>query len=230
MMDKKALVASTLFLVSIPVAFASTGIGAMDTVLGIIGNFFNFTALENENVQIGFLRIMIFIALFTISYFALKKATIFKDNNGKPAKVVGFVFSLIGAFLMPTSWLIATGGGITFLMSSIVFLLMFWGLTWVAVWYMKSNWVLNLFGIILLFLLLSLLGQWGDIVGLSDGGGYVLSSSTSTAPISTATVPADPPPQEPDGGATDEDGFPLNREGLVDPNQIQRGDPGPRLV
>lgn len=167
-MKKQGLFAvlGTFSLVLVPsaLAFESTGLGALDRVIEILAGIFSITVLGNEMVQIGFLRFLLFVALFAVMYKALNGVS--RIFDAKTAKIVSLVFAIIGVFLMPTSWLLATGGTITFVVSSLVFVLIFWGLSYVAVGVLKKGWMLHIFGLVLLFLLLVMLGQWSAMVGL----------------------------------------------------------------
>ena len=186
------LVAAVLGILSIPIVYASTGVGMMDNVLNMIGNFFNISAFENELVQIGFLRIGLFIIMFTIAYYSLKRAAVLGENGGKPAKVIAFVFAAIAAFMMPTPWLLATGGTITFVMSSLIFVLLFWGLAWVAIKELRGDWIKNLFGLLLLIMLSMLIVQWAIMV---DVGGQFGSSQSRGSVGYAVPAPAQPTPQ-----------------------------------
>ena len=145
-------------------AFQPSGIGALDRVIEIIAGIFNVTILGNDVVQVGFLRFLLFVALFAVMYKALNGVS--KVFDAKTAKIVALVFAIIGVFLMPRNWLLATGGTITFVVSSLVFVLIFWGLSYVAVAVLKKGWLFNGMGLILLFLLLMMLGQWSTMVGI----------------------------------------------------------------
>jgi hypothetical protein len=94
----------------------------------------------------------------------LKKSKIF-DN--KTSGIISFAFSMIGVFMMPTRWLMATGGIITAIMSSFIFLLIFIGGAYLAMFKLRPEndkdnlgWVKNMIGLILLFFLLFLLDAW----------------------------------------------------------------------
>lgn len=151
-------------------SFVRTGISPLNRAVEMIANLFNIEVLRNEAVQVGFLKFMIFVVLFAVSNFALKQTKIF---DAKTAGIISFAFSMIGTFMMPHTWLLATGGLITVVMSSIIFIGFFWGLAIVAVFVLrkkgeddKMGWIKNLLGILLLFLLLFLLDEWAMVVGL----------------------------------------------------------------
>jgi hypothetical protein len=161
------LVLLMLFLIPSALAYGRTRIIALDRGIEMISNVFNIQVLENNSwVQEGFLKFMIFIVLFAVSHFGLKKANIL-DN--KTSGIVSFAFSMIGVFMMPTDWLMATGGVITAIMSSFVFLLIFVGGGVVAMFVLKPKdendpmgWLKNLLGLMLLFFLLFLIQVWAD--------------------------------------------------------------------
>ncbi|MBN2459716.1 hypothetical protein JXB28_05515 [Candidatus Woesearchaeota archaeon] len=153
-----------------------TGVSPLNKAIEMIANLFNIQALQNnQTVQEGFLKFMIFVVLFAVSNFSLTKIKgIFDEAQGKKtAGIISFAFSMIGTFMMPTEWLLATGGLITVIMSSIIFLGFFWGLAIVAVFVLRKKgeddnmgWIKNLMGVILLLLLLFLLDEWAQMVGL----------------------------------------------------------------
>jgi hypothetical protein len=151
-------------------AAGRTGISPLDNSFELIGRLFNVQALRNPYVQEGFLKFMLFIVLFAVSNFALNK--VFNRDGGniqgrKVAGIVSFSFSMIGIFMMPTNWLNVTGGMVTAIMSSFVFILIFYGGIYAAMVILKPNddskapgWLMNLLGILLLFLLIALLELW----------------------------------------------------------------------
>ncbi|KYK26028.1 hypothetical protein AYK26_01110 [Euryarchaeota archaeon SM23-78] len=169
----KHLFYSLSLIILIPQVFAygRTGVSPLDRGIEAIGRLFNIEVLRsNTFVQEGFLKFILFVVLFAVANMALKKTKIF-DN--KTAGIVSFAFSIIGVLLMPTEWLLATGGLITVVMSSIIFLGFFIGLGWVAMFVLRkkgeddrSGWLKNLLGLALLFLLLFLLDEWALFVGL----------------------------------------------------------------
>jgi hypothetical protein len=159
-------------------AWGRTGISPLDGAFEIIGRLFNIQALKNSYVQEGFLKLMLFVVVFAVSNMILTKVFT-KGNNPQGKKVAGivsFAFSMIGIFLMPTAWLNVTGGVVVAVMSSLIFLLIFYGGMYVAMAYLKPadegtdpknqlkapGWFLNLLGILLLFFLLGLLSIWQD--------------------------------------------------------------------
>lgn len=152
-------------------AYGRTGVSPLDKGIEAISNVFNIQILRtNESVQTGFMMFMIFIVLFAVSNMALKRVKFF---DKKTAGIVSFAFSAIGVFMMPKEWLMATGGLITALMSSVIFLMVFIGLSVVAVFTLrpkgdddKMGWLKNLLGLILLLLLLFLLDEWAAFVQL----------------------------------------------------------------
>ncbi|HJX05619.1 MAG TPA: hypothetical protein VJ461_02835 [Candidatus Nanoarchaeia archaeon] len=174
----KYLFLSLLLIILTPNAFGysvRTGISPLNSAIEMISNLFNIEVLRNNTtVQLGFLKFCIFIVLFAVSFFSLRKTKIFDDAQGKKtAGIVSLAFSLIGTFMMPQEWLLATGGLITVIMSSLIFLGFFWGLAIVAVFILRKKdendrmgWIKNLMGLMLLLLLLFLLDEWAVVTGL----------------------------------------------------------------
>ena len=113
-----------------------TGISPLDTGIEALSDLFNIQALNNSYIQEGFLKFAIFIVLFALSFYSL--GYVFDKGGGNPqgkktAGVISFAFSMIGVFMMPREWLMATGGTITAVMSSLVFVGVFFGGAYVAV-------------------------------------------------------------------------------------------------
>ena len=150
---------------SVLAARLGTGISPLDRGIEVISGVFNIEVLKNnEYVQIGFMKFMIFVVLFSVSNAALKKVKGIFDK--KTAGIVSFAFSMIGVFMMPTRWLMATGSLITAIMSALIFLGFFIGLSYVAVFKLKKNWLQHLLGILILLFLLFVLDEWALFTGL----------------------------------------------------------------
>ena len=171
------IVYSIILCMMIPSAFAygRTNIQALDRGIEMISSVFNIRVLENNSfVQEGFLKFMIFIVLFAVSNYGLKATKVFdKDGGKKTVSIIAFAFSMIGVFMMPTRWLEATGGVITAIMSSFVFILIFIGGAWVAMFTLKPKgdddkmgWLKNLLGFLLLLFLLFMLDAWAIFTGM----------------------------------------------------------------
>jgi hypothetical protein len=172
-----------------PANALGTSITVLDRAIVMISSLFNIESLQsNSYIQEGFLKFALFVVTFSVSFLSLQKAQIFKDAQGKKsAGVVALAFSLIGVFMMPHEWLLATGGAITTIMSSLIFLGFFIGTSIVAVFVLrpksgddKVGFAKNIIGLLMLFLLLSLLDEWALFVGLpvdagvSVGGSFVI--------------------------------------------------------
>ncbi len=164
---KKVLFGILLSISSIPFVSALDIAGSMDKGFNLIGDFFYITAFDNYIVQVGFIRIMLFVAMFAIMYAAFKSAgEKLKWMDNKTAKIVSFVFAMLGVFLMPEAWLMATGGAITALVSSIFYLMIMLGGGYIAVRSLRTNWATNLMGIVLILALIALVEVWANFVGL----------------------------------------------------------------
>jgi hypothetical protein len=167
-------------MIFVPAAAVSTGVTPLDKGISLVSGLFDIRAFENSMVQEGFLKMMIFIVLFAVSYRALQiqQKGIFSGDQGKKTSiVVSFAFSMIGVFLMPTKWLMITGGAITAIMSSVIFIIIFWGGAFLAVKTLSSSgkddkfgWTKNLMGFLLILLLLMLLDVWIVFTGLPKAG------------------------------------------------------------
>ncbi|MBN2051984.1 hypothetical protein JW756_00600 [Candidatus Woesearchaeota archaeon] len=163
----KYLFFSLLLIITVPGVFAytsRTGISPLNRAIEMISNLFNIEVLKNnQTVQIGFLKFMLFIVLFSVANMSLKKVKFFEH---KTAGIVSFAFSMIGVFMMPYEWMLATGGLITVIMSSAIFLGFFLGLSYLAVFKFNKNWLQNLIGLLILLLLLFLIDEWALVTGL----------------------------------------------------------------
>jgi len=164
---KKVLFGILLSIISIPFVSAFDIAQSMDRGFTVIGDMFYISAFDNPAVQIGFIKIMLFIAMFAVMFAAFKSAgEKLKWMDVKTAKIISFVFSFLGVFLMPTSWLMATGGTIVALVSSIIYLSVMLGGGYLAVRTLRKNWAMNLIGIVLILALLALVEVWANFVGL----------------------------------------------------------------
>ena len=166
------LVFSLLSAIAIPGVSAYTGISPLDGAMTLIATLFNLPSLQNPAIQEGFLKFMLFVVLFAISNFGLMKAFDKAGNNAqgrRAANIIAFAFSMIGIFMMPTFWLRATGGVITAIMSSFVFILIFWGGAWLAMKVLTGDKLKDLFGVSLLLFLLFLVGVWANVTNLPTG-------------------------------------------------------------
>lgn len=165
---KRVLFGVLLSFTSIPFVSALSLSDSMDRGFTLIGDFFYITAFDNPIVQIGFIRIMLFVAMFAIMYAAFKSAgEKLKWMDAKTAKIVSFVFAMLGVFLMPEAWLMATGGTLTALVSSIFYLMIMLGGGYIAVRMLRGNLVANLMGVVLILALMALVEVWANFVGLA---------------------------------------------------------------
>lgn len=161
---KPVFILLTLLIMPSALAYtARTGITPLNTAIEMISNLFNIEVLKNAYIQEGFLKFALFIFLFAVTNMALKKVKIF---DKKTAGIVSFAFSMIGVFMMPTPWLMATGGLITVIMSSLIFLGFFIGLAYLAMFKLRKNWIENMLGLLLLMFLIFMIGQWSIYTGL----------------------------------------------------------------
>lgn len=164
---KRVFLTLVLSILSIPFAFAFDISNTLDRGFTMIGDFFYISAFDNPIVQIGFIRIMLFVAMFAVMYSAFKSAgEKLKWMDNKTAKIVSFVFAMLGVFLMPESWLMATGGSITALVSAMFYLLIIGGGGYIAVRSLRGNLIANLMGIVLILALIAFVEVWANFVGL----------------------------------------------------------------
>ena len=91
-----------------PSAFAlrtlRTGYSPLDRGFEVIGNVFNIKILErNEFVRVGIAKFLLYIIVFTLVHYALRK----KFDN-RPATVIAAAFSAF-IFFLPRVWFTTTG-------------------------------------------------------------------------------------------------------------------------
>src|SRR3989338_200092 len=113
-MKKPIITAILASLALIPAAQAaiSTGVSPLDGAIRMIAKIFNIPSLQNnEFVQVGFLKIMFWIVLFTLTHAVFKRTfTAFKyDQPNKIAGIIAFAFTTISVVFMPKKWLLAQG-------------------------------------------------------------------------------------------------------------------------
>lgn len=168
---------------TLPSVFAAprSGVGILDAPIQLISNIFNIRILsENPLAQEGFLKFALFMVLFSLSFWSLRKVF---DSDGKnpqgkrTAMVISFAFSMIGIFMMPTQWFNGTGGILAAILTSVVFMAFFFGLAYVAVAKLNNGLLQNFFGLMILIALISMLGILSTAVGI---------------PISVPEIPAIP--------------------------------------
>jgi hypothetical protein len=121
---------------------------------------------ENPYLKEGFFKFAIFFAVFAIVYSALQKVDIFEKQK-RIAIVVAVVFSAIGVFSMPSKILLFSGGVITGLVSSAVFLIFFLGLTYISLFKLDKNFVEHLAGLAIMIALVIFLPTWADATGVN---------------------------------------------------------------
>ena len=90
----------------------NTGFAPLDSAISMISKFFMIGVLRsNVAVQVGFIRFVLFIVLFTLFRFGLGKVFDASDpGQAKNINVIGFAIALIGAIFMKDQWVLANGG------------------------------------------------------------------------------------------------------------------------
>jgi hypothetical protein len=149
-------------------AYSRFGISPLENAFTLISELFNIRSIvENAMVREGFLKFMIFLVMFSISYSGLRRlgehVTIFDERT---AGIVSFAFSAIGTFLMPTDWLMATGGTIVAVMSSFVFLIIFGGGLYLALFRLRGSRAAHFAGLMILIILFVLILIWEQTIGI----------------------------------------------------------------
>jgi hypothetical protein len=171
---KKRLLVSTglAFLISLPIVFAfpRSGVGILDGPIEMISNLFNISVIsENPFVQEGFMRLCLFIVVYSLAYYSL--SIVFSkganaEQGKKTAGIISFAFSMIGIFMMPPEWFDATGGLVAGILTTIPVIAVFVGLAYVAVMKLNENLFQNFLGFVLLFILLCMLGVVAGWAGI----------------------------------------------------------------
>ncbi len=162
-------VISTLF---IPSVAGETGLDPLNNVVRMIAEFFTIPALNNEEVQLGIIKFGIFLIVFAIAHLALRNVWGSGygggANQARAAKVIAFVVAFIGSFFMPNGWALALGGVI----AGLVIFLLVGGGAYYATMKLKDDWLQNLFGLIIILLLIWLTSTFrGYLHGANVGVG-----------------------------------------------------------
>jgi hypothetical protein len=90
-------------------AVGNTGFTVLDSAVRMISRFFMIPSLRtNRVVQIGFIRFLLFVMLFSLFRFGLARGP-FKDD-AKTTNILSFVIALIGVIFMKDQWVMAQGG------------------------------------------------------------------------------------------------------------------------
>lgn len=131
-----------------------------------ISTFFNFEMFQNEFMQIGFLRFLLWILLFAIINWAAS-SFVFKGDNGKRTSgIVAAIISLISVIFMPTSAIMAIGVAY----SSAVFTLLVVGIAGVAMFFslkvLKGETWKEILGLIVLVFAMLIMTAAGTAMGV----------------------------------------------------------------
>ncbi len=140
---------------------------------------FDVPVLQDERVQVFFVRFMLFLVFLAVSHYAFRK--VFRESGGaknKTAGVVAAAFSLIAAFLMPTSLVMANGGVITLVFSGLIPL----GVIGFGLWFCiakldrgeSANFATRLLAIVILFTLLAVIEVYQQVLAGYGGASYPL--------------------------------------------------------
>ncbi len=164
---KKIFLYVLLLVIAIPIVFAvKTGFSPLDKAFTIIGNVFSVRAfLQNSVAKEGFFKFLLLCVLFAVSHAGFKKIGGIFDN--KTARIVAFAFSMIGTFLVPARWADAQANIVTAVISSIIFIGIFWGGAYYATMKLNADNFQKVIGLLLIFLLIFFLSGWEDIAGLA---------------------------------------------------------------
>ncbi|MFH1650293.1 MAG: hypothetical protein ABIA93_07150 [Candidatus Woesearchaeota archaeon] len=153
-------------------ARVQTGFDPLDNVVRTIARFFDIPSLRNnEYVQVGFLKLMFWIVLFTFVHYTFKKVftSLKYDNPNRLSGIISFAFVTTAIVFMPRKWLLAQGGVVVVVLSSLIFLGIVMGILYLAFFQMNKNWLMHVFGILLIVLLYYIVGFWGSATDtLSD--------------------------------------------------------------
>lgn len=136
-----------------------TGVSPLNRVLGFMAWMFDTPILQNEHVQLGFVKFCLFILFLAVSRAAFKK---FFDN--KTAGIIATVFSLIAAFLMPKSLVVANGSVIMIVLTGLVPLGVVGGGVYFCVTRLNKNTITRLLAIVILVVLLAIVEVYHNIV------------------------------------------------------------------
>jgi len=157
-----------------------TGVSPLNRVVGLLAGMFDVPVLQDPRVQVLFMRFMLFLVFLAVSHYAFRK--VFQEKGygtkNKTAGVVAAAFSLIAAFLMPTSLVMANGGVITLVFSGLIPL----GVIGLGLWFCiakldrgeNANFATRLIAIVILFTLLAIIGVYQQVLAGYGGASYPL--------------------------------------------------------
>ncbi len=158
-----------LTIAALPAVFARsyhTGISPLNKVIETMSWMVNVPILQNEYVQIGFIRFGLFLVFLAVSHWVFKKLF---DSN-KTSGVIAAAFSIIAAFLMPEELVIVQGGVITVVFAGMIPLALVAGGIWFAVSEEKGlnkNFPLRIIALVLLFILLYIVEIYQQFLNLA---------------------------------------------------------------
>jgi hypothetical protein len=145
-----------LFFLGIP--FVSAFTNPAEQVFVNIASFFNFEVFAHDpRLQVGLLRFLLWIMLFSILFWSGTKFAFKGDDGRKTAGVVAAIMSLISVIFMPENAII--GIGVTY--ATVIFAILVVGIAALAIYLafakLKGEWYLDLFGVLILLLATSIL-------------------------------------------------------------------------
>jgi len=150
-MDKsiiKKIILLPLLILVIPSASAYSN--PIETLFVGISNFFNMNIFANSEAQLGFLRFMLWLALFAILFWSGSKFVFKEEKGNRTAGVVAAIMSLISVIFMPESAVLGIGTAY----SATIFVILTVGIagfaTFIAFKKLKNEWWEHILGILIL--------------------------------------------------------------------------------
>jgi len=148
--NKLYLILSFLVLGILPVSVKASN--PFEGAFEGIANFFNMDVFSDSDMQIGLIRFLLWIALFSILFWSGSQFVFKGDEGRKTAGIVAAIISLISVIFMPANAISAIGTAY----SATIFVLLTVGIAGVATYFafgvLKGEWWKELFGLLILIL------------------------------------------------------------------------------
>lgn len=146
--------------------FVSAFDNPLEGALISIASFFNLQIFRESALQIGLIKFMLCIFLFSVLFWSGTQF-VFKGPEGRrTAGIAALVISLIGVIFMPNNAIIGLGS----MLAGTFFIILTFGITAIGVYIafkkLTGSWYMNLLGMLLLILVTSLVTVVHVIMGV----------------------------------------------------------------
>ena len=149
-------------------------IAPLELITNNIAKFFNFEVFTSETMQLGFLRFLLWILIFSILFWSGSRFVFKGDEGRKTAGFVAAIMGLIGVVFMPANAVMGIGTAY----SAVFFTLLTVGLGGGAIYIAfaeldgseKNEWWKDLMGFLLILFAILIL----NVVSIIMSGGSVV--------------------------------------------------------